>query len=482
MAHDVLIRRYLAIGSLVLELVVCPTLPGQAIKSPSSISVPSEVTSWFKSAAIPLDGTSPESGWDDLRRMESTIGNARIVAMGEATHGTREFFQLKHRMLEFLVEKKGFTVFGIEANWPESLAINDYVLNGTGDATEALDSLYFWTGNTDEVLDMIRWMRKYNQDPKHTNKVKFFGFDMQVAHVAVRNAERYLEKVDPGEAKVASTVLAPLSDADRERESASKSRYFWQKTGEMIESLLRWLELRKKVYVEASSLKEWTLARHNLEIVRQAVEMHSVDRSGNFSPRDQAMAANVEWILDQEGPESKIMLWAHNGHVSTAPLGDGESMGTVLRKTYGEKMLVCGFSFDQGSFQALQRGKGLRQFTVGPAMPGSLDAALAAAGISLFAVDLRAAPSSGAVAEWLNTPQPMRSIGAIYSDSAPEAYFGLVSPHSFDVILFVKYTTAAHENPKYSEIELRRGAIMGNGARAHGGRQEDDERSDAPMR
>jgi len=482
MAQDVSIRRYLALGSLVLELVVCPTLPGQATKSPSSISVPSEVTSWFKSAAIPLDSTSPESGWEDLRRMESTIGNARIVAMGEATHGTREFFQLKHRMLEFLVEKKGFTVFGIEANWPESLAINDYVLNGTGDATEALDSLYFWTWNTDEVLDMIRWMRKYNQDPKHTNKVKFFGFDMQVAHVAVRNAERYLEKVDPGEAKVASTVLAPLSDADRERESASKSRYFWQKTGEMIESLLEWLELRKKVYVEASSLKEWTLARHNLEIVRQAVEMHSVDRSGNFSPRDQAMAANVEWILDQEGPESKIMLWAHNGHVSTAPLGDGESMGTVLRKTYGEKMVVCGFSFDQGSFQALQRGKGLRQFTVGPAIPGSLDAALAAAGIPLFAVDLRAAPSSGAVAEWLNTPQPMRSIGAIYSDSAPEAYFGLVSPHSFDVILFVKYTTAAHENPKYSEIELRRGPLWGNGARAHGGRQEGHERSDAPMR
>ena len=470
MTSDVAIRRYLALGGLFLELVVCPTLTSQATKSPSSISVPREVTSWFKSAAMPLDSTNPESGLDDLRQMESTIGNARIVAMGEATHGTREFFQLKHRMLEFLVEKKGFTVFGIEANWPESLAINDYVLNGTSDAVEALDGLYFWTWNTGEMLDMIQWMRKYNQDPKHANKVKFFGFDMQVAHVAVRNAERYLEKVDPGEAKVASTVLAPLSDANRERESANKSKYFWQKTAGMIESFLGSLERRKKVYVEASSLEEWTLARHNLEIVRQAVEMHSVDRSGNFSPRDQSMATNVEWILDQEGPESKIMLWAHNGHVSTAPLGEGESMGMVLRKTYGARMVVCGFSFDQGSFQALQRGKGLRQFTVGPAIPGSLDAALAAAGIPLFAVDLRAAPSSGAVAEWLNTPQPMRSIGAIYSDSAPEAYFGLVSPHSFDVILFVKYTTAAHENPKYSEIEFRREPLWG--ARAHGGRQE----------
>src|SRR5205823_5183417 len=150
MANDVSIRRYLALGGLLLELVVCPTLPGQATKSPSAISVPSEVTSWFKSAAIPLDSPSPESGLGDLR--------------------------------------------GMEANWPESLAINDYVLNGTGDAEEALDSFHFWTWNTEEVLNMIRWMRKYNQDPKHTNKVKFLGFDMQVAYVAVRNAERYLEK------------------------------------------------------------------------------------------------------------------------------------------------------------------------------------------------------------------------------------------------------------------------------------------------
>src|SRR5438046_9086122 len=110
-----------------------------------------------------------------------------------------------------------------------------------------------------------------------------------------------------------------------------------------------------------------------------ALSMHSVDRACNFSPRNQAMAANVEWILDQEGPESKIMLWAHNGHVSTAPLGDGESMGAILRKTYGEKMVVCGFSFDQGAFQALQRGKGLQKFTAGPAMRGSRDAARATA-------------------------------------------------------------------------------------------------------
>lgn len=441
-----------------LGVVVCPMLYGQVGKTRTASGVPSEVTEWMKTAAIPLEGTSPEGGVEDMEALGAAIGDARIVAMGEETHGTHEFFQLKHRMLEYLVEKKGFTVFAIEANWPESLVVNDYVLNGNGDPGEALDGLYTWTWNTEEMLEMIRWMRKYNADPKHEKKVKFFGFDMQIAHLAARNAQEYLEKVDPAEAKAASVVFAPVSDAVKERESAaSKPKVFWQKTEERIQFLMEHFEGRKKAYVEASSMEQWTLARHNLEIARQAAGMYSVDQTGRISPRDPEMAGNVKWILDQEGPKSKIMLWAHNGHVSTAPLGDGESMGMALRKIYGAEMVVCGLSFGQGSFQALQKGKGLREFKVGAAIPGSLDAALAGTGIPVFAIDLRSAPTSGVVGTWLNLQQVMRSIGAIYSDRSPDAFLTTVGRHSFDMIFFVNRTTATRENVKASRLEFRDG-------------------------
>ena len=139
-----------------------------------------EVKKWLANNAIRLKGVEAGQGFEDMQPLKKVIGEARLVALGEATHGTREFFQLKHRMLEFLVTEMGFTVFGIEATMPEAFDVNEFVLNGKGDPAGALAGLYFWTWDTEEVLDMIRWMRNYNADPHHEKKVKFYGFDAQV--------------------------------------------------------------------------------------------------------------------------------------------------------------------------------------------------------------------------------------------------------------------------------------------------------------
>lgn len=437
------LRRRIGIACLAVELLISQAVSSQISgDSSTSSSIPREVTNWIQTAAIPLDSANPQSGLKDLLPLQSAIGNARIVAMGEATHGSREFFQLKHRMLELLVEKMGFTVFGIEANWPESLAVNDFVLNGSGDPEEALARLYFWTWNTEEVLDMIRWMRAYNTDPHHLRKVKFYGFDMQVSHVAVLNVDSYLQKVDPEGYKLALSILDPLRHPAEEQNYRNMPERFRHDTAQGIQILLERFARMKDMYVAASSSEQWIIAQHNLEIVQQAEELQS---TGPWV-RDHFMAANVKWILDNEGPSSRILLWAHNGHVSTLPFG--EPMGMQLRKMYGKDMVVCGFSFDQGAFQAKDTKRELHQFTVGPSIPGSLDAALSGTGLPLFAIDLRSLPQVGVVAEWFNTPQLMRTIGATYDESFPNRYFAHINPHAFDLIFFVNRTTAAHENPK----------------------------------
>ena len=164
------------------------------------------------------------------------------------------------------------------------------------------------------------------------------------------------------------------------------------------------------------------------------------------------MADNVKWILDNN-PGAKIVLWAHNGHVSTESIGGYGPMGKSLREMFGTQMVVFGFAFNQGSFQAIDQGKGLRDFTVPPSPAGSLDATFAAAGIPLFALDLRAAPKSGFVATWLSEPHETRSIGAVFSETlAAQSLADLTAPQCFDVMIFVEKTTAARKNPEVSVL------------------------------
>src|SRR5262249_23477654 len=147
--------------------------------------------------AVEIATTEPGHGFADLQPLRSAVGKARIVSLGEATHGTHEFFQLKHRVLEFLATEMGFSVFAIEANWPESLAVDDYVFKGQGDPEKVLAGLGFWTWDTQEMLEMIRWMRRYNEDPGHTRKLRFYGFDMQMPARAADAVRAYFKKVEP---------------------------------------------------------------------------------------------------------------------------------------------------------------------------------------------------------------------------------------------------------------------------------------------
>lgn len=154
------------------------------------------------------------------------------------------------------------------------------------------------------------------------------------------------------------------------------------------------------------------------------------------------MAANVEWILDQEGPESKIMLWAHNGHVRTTSSAGTTWMGGHLRRRYGNELVTMGFVFNQGSFQAMEVDKGVREFTVGPAPSGSLDAVLAATKIPLFAVDLRTVDKRP-VADWFRNPQKSREVGANFSENQELKLLEQPPAEAFDVLLFVEKTSRA---------------------------------------
>jgi erythromycin esterase len=197
------------------------------------------------------------------------------------------------------------------------------------------------------------------------------------------------------------------------------------------------LDAGRAAYAAAgASATDVDWAVQNARVVVQCLQM----RSGEVS-RDQSMAENIKWIADHN-PSAKIVVWAHNGHVAAGGFSY-TTMGTALRTMFGRDLIVFGFAFNQGSFQAMpQAGGPLRDFTVPAAPADSLDAMLASVGIPLFALDLRGAPP------WFREPHRSREIGAVYPEGAPYALMAdLPASQAFDVMLFVETTSAARKNP-----------------------------------
>ena len=558
---------------------------------------------WIRDNAVKLQTVEAGHGFDDMQQLKRIVGDARIVSLGEATHGTREFFQLKHRILEFLATNMGFSIFSIEASMPVAYRLNDYALDGKGDPARLIKGMYFWTWDTQEVLEMVLWMREFNRSGK--GRLQFTGFDMQTPNVAAGIVDDFVAGSDPdyadavrqatdmaknanpaasGNAFGVATGTFPVKDAAGKRirfsgyiktegvttgyaglwwrvdgpsgllafdnmqsrgvsgttdwqrydielhvgaearnidfgalfpgdgtawfdeltveldgkpyvnndifdfgfESPSPRGFFTGGNGYRVQldsqvfhggtqslrmtrvvqtndpkaidpkiasstwtDVVRHLETSREAYQKKGAAArdiEWAI--QNARVVLQCMRMRA-----NEATRDKSMADNVKWILDNN-PGSKIVLWAHNGHVKTASGGGYHPMGASLREIFGTQMVVFGFAFNQGSFQAVEPGKGLHNFTVPPSPAGSLDATFADTKIPIIALDLRAIPKTGPVAKWFGQPLQTRSIGAVFSESSAAQYLiNLKAPECFDVILFVETTTAARKQAVDPNLE-----------------------------
>lgn len=415
--------------------------PGRADKA---------VVEWIRSAAIPLATVEPRHDFKDLEPLRAIIGDARIVSLGEATHGTREFRKLQHRLLEFCVTDLGFTMLAIEAPFPESLAVNAYVLDGIGNAADALAGTRYWVWDTEEVLDLIEWMRWWNAN--NTRKVKFYGFVTDFPAIAAVGLIDFLARVAPELAAECRTALAPLTSGFTAHLFGQLPHARREAVFGCIARVLAAFEHQRPQWVAATSALDWHLGRLHAKVLDQAARFE-IDRS--YTSHDRVMAENICALLDAEGPDAKAVLWSHNAHASRATYDDGKSMGGYLDEMVGHAQRVVGSSFDRGSFQARAYTTGaLTDHSVPAAPSGSFDAALAETGLPLLALDLAGAPREGPVAAWLASEMPMREIGGIYGfpsgNKLGVVYTNTIRPRErFDAVVFVAETTAARRNQPF---------------------------------
>ena len=401
------------------------------------------------------------NGFDDLAFLDQMIGDARIVSLGEASHGTAEFFQMKHRLLEYLVENKGFTVFAIEANWPEALVADRYIKTGGGDAAAALKAMYFWTWQTEEVHAMLEWMRSYNAKRGDKPALSFSAFDMQYANVAAKKVEDLFARLGGADYDIIQELYADaqkLGQMSREQIEASGEEKLRELRAKVkIDSIKAQdlIKVRREALIRVSTQEDYEDALQAARIVSQAAEANSPSADGSyFNVRDTAMAENVRWLAEKKFPGQKIVLWAHNGHVQTALSESIKPMGVHLRDTYGLKMVVLGFASYAGTVRAIPivEGKGQRDklgaLPLEPAKPSSIDGLFEQTGLPRFVLDLRRVQAGSALATWTAKPRLHRSIGAGFDPAKTSYHYQETDlPNAFDGLIFVSQVTAAKPLP-----------------------------------
>jgi erythromycin esterase len=350
-------------------------------------------------------------------------------------------------VVQFLVTNMGFTMVSVEANMPEAYQVNRFVLTGEGDPRQLLEGMHYWIWDTQEVLDLILWMREFNSSGK--GRLEFTGFDMVDSAAAVAIVREFLSGSDP--------AYLPAFEAAAARVPADNTKLA---AGQFAEASAAWdgvVRHLERLRGQGSAF-DWSL--QNARIIAENI-VYAADNT----TRDRSMAGNIQWILNRD-PKRKIILWAHNSHVRTCRLDDLSAstrafpMGAALRNAFPGEMFVFGMAFDEGSFHAalpglsLARGGGLHTFTVPPAPQGSLDAAFASVGIPIFAIDLRHLPRKGPVANWWSIPRKSQQIGALFTDRTPAAAERLrfllgafEAPKCFDGMFFVRHTSAARALP-----------------------------------
>ncbi len=397
----------------------------------------------LKRTAAPLATIEVGHTFYDLAPFGTAVGQARIVALGDATFGTSEFFQIKHRLLEYLVREKGFTVFAINANWLEANTLDLYIKSGEGDPKALLTGM-LWPWNTEEALEVVEWMRDFNKAPEPHPTLSFASFGIAPASVVIPRVVDYLKQCSPLDAVTVQTNYAALLEMESRLgevydDAASRA-------AERAESVVRLLDSKREQLVQASSLSAWRDARQAAEMARQNAAGRIAGKGSAYG--NEMMARNIEWLTTDAYPGEKIVVWGHNALVGFTPGEADKSVGTWLREEYREQVYVTGFAFHRGELLAIgvQNGKyeGVATQTIPESAEGNGDSVLSAAGMPVFFLDLRTVPTTTALGRWLAESHSFLEVGALWNRDDPQSNSHVKSlAKSYDGLIFLEEGHAA---------------------------------------
>lgn len=399
--------------------------------------------------AVPLDGSS------EYDALLGRIGDARYVLLGEATHGSHEFYRIRAELTKRLIRDKGFTAIACEADWPDAYRVNRYI-RGEGndeDAAEALsDFRRFpqWMWRNADILDLVGWLRSHNEHADARAKVGFYGLDMYSMHASMGVVLGYLEKTDPSAAKRAKERYACLEVGgdDPQRYGYMTGRGLTEDCEhEVLQQLVEMLKRR-------TADDAYFDAEQNARVVAHAEEYYRTMYAGGVSTwnlRDTHMADTLDALvshLDRGGRRTKVVIWAHNSHVGDSDASrhrerrEEITLGHLCRERHDGEAVLIGFSTHHGTVTAAHDwDEPADRKRVRPALEGSYETLFHQVGIPAFLLLLG---DLGDAAGGLHEERLQRAIGVIYRPQTERAshYFHVRLPDQLDAIIHIDETRA----------------------------------------
>lgn len=412
----------------------------------------------LRHAAHPLTGAA-----SDLDPLMDTIGDARIVLLGEASHGTHEFYRERARITRRLIQQGGVRAVAIEGDWPDAHRVDRYVrgVPGDGDAEEALRGFRrfpTWMWRNAEMLQFVGWLRDFNdRRPEGTHPVGVYGLDLYSLGASMEAVIRYLDAIDPDAAKRARKRYECLQPFTRESAEYGRAVLLGVSESCRREVLAELVELRRQAgeYLSRDgdiAEDDYFVAEQNAAVVADAEEYYRTmlgAPAASWNLRDRHMAEVLDHLVAHVGRHNdagRVIVWAHNSHVGDARFTEmarrGElNLGQLMRERHPRDVAIVGFTTHSGTVTAAAGwGEEAEQKTVLPAMPGSYEALLHDVGVPAFLLS----PLAGEVEHMLGEPKLERAIGVIYRPQTERQSHWFVADLAaqFDALVHVDRTRA----------------------------------------
>jgi erythromycin esterase-like protein len=414
----------------------------------------------LRNAAHRLHGTP-----GDFDPLLAAVGDSRVVLLGEASHGTHDFYRVRAEITKRLIREKGFGAIAVEADWPDAYRVNRYVRGRSddSDAAEALNGFVRfpqWMWRNADVLDFVGWLREHNDACRtDADKVGFYGLDLYSLHASMQAVLDYLKLVDPDAAARAARRYACFDSfgGDPQTYGYATTLGLAPSCETAVVGQLTELRAAAGEYAKRDGRlapDDLFFAEQNAKVVANAERYYRAmfeDHAASWNLRDRHMAdilGALTAFLAKDPRQARIVLWAHNSHLGDARATEmswrqGElNVGQLVRERFGRAAMLVGFTTYAGSVTAASDWHAeVERKLVRPALPESYEALFHECGIGNFFLDFRSPSDAGS---GLSAPRLERAIGVIYRPETERQshYFGARVSQQFDAVFHYDHTRA----------------------------------------